>query len=133
MDNPGVLNSWKEISNYIGRGVRTVQRWERDFGLPVRRPAGHMKSAVVALRGDIDAWLLSRRMREVEAPKPKVTATAGLDLSRLAQLTANIELLHKNLEVLKVERARFIAMRDSRLMEATPDNSASSAVTGTAA
>ncbi len=31
-----VLNSWKEIACYLGRGVRTVQRYERDLGLPVR-------------------------------------------------------------------------------------------------
>ena len=35
-----VLNSWKEIASYLGRSVRTVQRWEREFGLPVHRPAG---------------------------------------------------------------------------------------------
>jgi len=43
-----VLNSWKEVSNYIGRGVRTVQRWEKDFGLPVRRPSGHLRGSVIA-------------------------------------------------------------------------------------
>ena len=32
------LNTWKEIATYMGRGVRTVQRWERELGLPVRRP-----------------------------------------------------------------------------------------------
>ena len=30
-----VLNGWKEIANYLGKGVRTVQRYEREFGLPV--------------------------------------------------------------------------------------------------
>jgi hypothetical protein len=30
------LEGWKEIATYLRRGVRTVQRWERD-GLPVRR------------------------------------------------------------------------------------------------
>ena len=31
------LDSWKEIAGYLKRDVRTVQRWERDFGLPVQR------------------------------------------------------------------------------------------------
>ncbi len=35
--DPDLLNSWKEIAAYMGRGVRTVQRWERDLALPVRR------------------------------------------------------------------------------------------------
>ncbi len=52
-----VLNSWKEIAAYLGRGVRTVQRWEQDLGLPVRRPRGKERSAVIALKPDLDRWL----------------------------------------------------------------------------
>ena len=55
--NASVLNSWKEIAAYLGRGVRTVQRYERDLALPVRRPRGKSRSAVIALTGDLDAWL----------------------------------------------------------------------------
>ena len=54
-----VLNSWKEISAYIGRSVRTVQRWECDLRLPVRRPHGRSRSAVIAMSDEIDAWLRS--------------------------------------------------------------------------
>jgi|SRR5690349_17011180 len=54
-----VLNSWKEIAAYLGRGVRTVQRYERDLNLPVRRPRGTSRSAVIALKEDLDAWLRS--------------------------------------------------------------------------
>lgn len=52
-----VLNSWKEIAAYLDRGVRTVQRWETDLGLPVRRPRGKNRSAVLAMRADLDEWL----------------------------------------------------------------------------
>jgi excisionase family DNA binding protein len=52
-----VLNSWKEIAAYLGRGVRTVQRWEHDSGLPVHRPKGKDRSAVLALREELDEWL----------------------------------------------------------------------------
>ena len=55
--NSEVLNSWKEIAAYLGRGVRTVQRWERELGLPVRRPRGKERSAVIALTPDLDSWL----------------------------------------------------------------------------
>lgn len=57
MTNGEVLNSWKEIATYLGRGVRTVQRWERDLDLPVRRPRGKQRSAVIAIKGDLDLWL----------------------------------------------------------------------------
>jgi CHAT domain-containing protein len=56
--NPDVLNSWKEVADYLGRGVRTVQRWERDLNLPVRRPRGTERSAVIALKQELDHWLL---------------------------------------------------------------------------
>jgi hypothetical protein len=51
-----VLTSWKEIAAYLGKGVRTVQRWERMFGLPVRRPVSASHKAVLAFPEEIDAW-----------------------------------------------------------------------------
>ena len=53
----GVLNSWKEIAAYLNRGVRTVQRWESELRLPVHRPKGNNRSAIIALREEIDDWL----------------------------------------------------------------------------
>jgi hypothetical protein len=52
-----ILNGWKEISNYIRRSVRTVQRWEARLGLPVYRPALKDGSAVVAFSDDLDRWI----------------------------------------------------------------------------
>jgi hypothetical protein len=64
--SPEVLNSWKEIARYLDRGVRTVQRWEGDLGLPVRRPHGHGRSAVFAIRADLDAWLRSCPVKKTQ-------------------------------------------------------------------
>jgi hypothetical protein len=59
--DPAILSCWKDIARYLGKGVRTVQRWEREFDLPVRRPKGaERKSAVAADPRDLDAWLTSR-------------------------------------------------------------------------
>jgi hypothetical protein len=53
-----LLTCWKDIAKYLGKSVRTVQRWEENFGLPVLRPNGtRRKSAVVAQIRDLDAWL----------------------------------------------------------------------------
>ncbi len=50
-----ILSGWKEIAKYLGRGIRTVQRWEV-IGLPVRRvPQG--SGAVFAVLEEIDVWL----------------------------------------------------------------------------
>ena len=53
------LNGWKDIAAYLGRSVRTVQRWEKDFGLPVRRFGVSKPESVFALLNEIDAWLLT--------------------------------------------------------------------------
>ena len=61
---PPFLSGWKEIANYLGKGVRTVQRYERDFGLPVRRPAGKPWGSVVATKPELDAWVMASPIRE---------------------------------------------------------------------
>ncbi len=78
--NAAVLTSWKEIARYMGKGVRTVQRWEMDFGLPVRRPHGSNKKAILARPADLDAWVamrctMSERTRE---KAPVLCARASL-------------------------------------------------------
>ena len=65
-----ILSSWQQIAKYVGRSVRTVQRWEIEFGLPVRRP-GHLESKiVVADPGEIDAWIHAMPTRvDLDPPK----------------------------------------------------------------
>ena len=52
------LETWGEIASYLGREIRTVQRWEKTMGLPVRRlVAGPDKlSRVFALKSELDTW-----------------------------------------------------------------------------
>jgi hypothetical protein len=63
-DGTAVLTSWKEIAGYIGKGVRTVQRWEKEFGLPVRRPKQGSKSTVLAFPDEIGNWVRSQQFGE---------------------------------------------------------------------
>jgi hypothetical protein len=68
------LSGWKEIANYLGKGVRTVQRYERQLQLPVRRPAGKSWGSVVATRAELDAWVSASPIREVfrlSGPNPE--------------------------------------------------------------
>jgi len=55
-----VFSGWKEIANYLGKGVRTVQRYERELGLPVRRPTGRERGSVMATKVELDAWVAAR-------------------------------------------------------------------------
>ena len=52
----GRLDSWKEIAAYLGRGIRTVQRWEREEGLPVHRLAHDKRGSIYARREELAAW-----------------------------------------------------------------------------
>jgi TolB-like protein/Tfp pilus assembly protein PilF len=67
------LESWKEIASYLNRDVRTVQRWERTKGLPVRRLPGGDMARVYALRSELDAWWSSRGIHLQEGPLELVT------------------------------------------------------------
>ena len=77
-----ILNSWKEIANYLGRGVRTVQRWERDLGLPIHRPKGKDRSAVLAFPEELNQWLQKTPVRSATMfadPQPvRREATAAM-------------------------------------------------------
>jgi hypothetical protein len=61
---PQFLSGWKEIANYLGKGVRTVQRYEWQMGLPVRRPAGKPRGSVIATKPELDAWIGASPIRE---------------------------------------------------------------------
>lgn len=56
MHQKTILNTWKEIAQYVGRSVRTIQRWERELGFPIHRPRGKQRSAVLAMPPEIDEW-----------------------------------------------------------------------------
>jgi hypothetical protein len=60
---PEVFSGWKEIANYFGKGVRTVQRYERDLKLPVHRPAGKSHAAVIATKTELDDWVAAGAKR----------------------------------------------------------------------
>ena len=75
------LVSWKEIAGYLGRGVRTVQRWELEAGLPVRRPSGHLRASVLAVRKELDDWATTRPLRVTAGVTP---ATPKSDASPAA-------------------------------------------------
>jgi len=86
------LDSWGEIASYLGREVRTVQRWEGTEDLPVHRHEHKKKSTVYAYTGELDAWIKNRQPKDdpiaddvfarqqalagtdspIEAPNPRV-------------------------------------------------------------
>lgn len=93
------LTGWKELAEYLGTSPRTVQRWEREKGLPVRRVPGSNGHSVFADSGELDRWLDSgdlgtsmavggsgrasgiRASLEKRHPALRLAAVAGLALA----------------------------------------------------
>jgi TolB-like protein len=55
-----ILGSWKEIAVYLNRGLRTVQRWEKQENLPVHRHIHEKSGSIYGYKTDVDAWLAVR-------------------------------------------------------------------------
>jgi hypothetical protein len=66
---PAPLNGWKEIAAYLGKSVRSVQRWEATLGLPVHRIKTPDGQIVYSERKEIDDW--RRRLEAQPVPEPE--------------------------------------------------------------
>ena len=78
MEERRVLESWKEISDYLRRSIKTCRRWEVELELPVHRLDGTPKARVFAFPDELDAWLS-------EKPALKEAAPEETDLARPAR------------------------------------------------
>lgn len=54
------LIGWKSIAAYLGRDIRTVQRWEAAEGLPIHRLEHQRQGSAYAFRSELDEWQNSR-------------------------------------------------------------------------
>ena len=118
-----ILNSWKEIAGYLGRGVRTVQRWEQELQLPVHRIGKGRRSPVFADVSELNFWMAAtagrngfnvaeRQKMQQDSNGTKREAQLAARLHQLAQAVAessvrhqrNAEALEKNILAL---RSRF--------------------------
>src|ERR1044071_8962149 len=97
------LESWKEIADYFGRTIRTVQRWDRDESLPVHRKQHKKRASVFAYTNELEAWWngrsadLSEPIEELEDQiaepvpvSPEKRSWAGLRFVRLLSAVAGI-------------------------------------------
>lgn len=99
-----ILSGWKEIAHYLGKGVRTVQRYERELRLPIYRPARKSSSSVTAIKAELDRWVkgipvqlddrttrLCAQANAVGAQFLQIDAEVALTLSRMALKTSSRE------------------------------------------
>ncbi len=78
------LDSWKEIAAYLRRGARTLQRWEREEGLPVHRLQHGTLGSVYAYPEELDRWWAERSPEQPPEPaaQPSVAVLPFADMSR---------------------------------------------------
>lgn len=65
------LRDWKEIAAFFGRDERTVRRWERQRGLPVRRISGGARNLIFAYPDELERWLRNGGATDAEADAPQ--------------------------------------------------------------
>ena len=65
MRNKEILDSWKDISVYLDRDIRTCARWEKELGLPIHRfDEDSPRSKVFAYKSEIDQWLKEKKIQK---------------------------------------------------------------------
>lgn len=85
-----ILSSWKEIASHMGRGVRTVQRYEA-LGLPVIRVHCRPRSSVAAFAEEINAWIETRAVRSKAAVVPIPREEWEVMLSETSRLRTEVQ------------------------------------------
>ncbi len=113
------LSGWKDIANYLGKGVRTVQRYERELGLPVRRPAGKPRGSVVVTRAEVDAWVAASPIRAAfqlirPADSVDLSHTIRRGMQEMVRLREQMTWLQNELRIsVDVLRATVAIVRES--------------------
>jgi tetratricopeptide (TPR) repeat protein len=76
------LDSWKEIAAFFDRDERTVNRWEKELGLPVHRLPG-TKGRVYAYTEELSGWLAAPNNGGADLPGHDHVDGRGLGSSSL--------------------------------------------------
>jgi len=71
------LDGWKAIADYLGRDVRTAQRWRDERGMPTHRVPGQRGGAVFAERDELNRWLFQDQTAAAPFRGPDTRMPAG--------------------------------------------------------
>jgi tetratricopeptide (TPR) repeat protein len=111
------LDSWKEIAVFFGRDERTVNRWEKELGLPVHRLPG-TKGRVYAYADELTAWRAAPRnaraaLPDQPAPFPS-PETANARFTLIAGRQAASDLTLNSQEPTRAPATQSPAVRHSK-------------------
>ncbi|MGD2085483.1 MAG: hypothetical protein PVH61_04785 [Candidatus Aminicenantes bacterium] len=104
------LDTWQEIANYLDCDIRTCQRNEKEFGLPVYRQKGKKKSRVHAFKNELDEWLEknSEKIADVKNDSLKENATVIENNSLQEKETVIEDKSSQGIEILQEKNNRFL-------------------------
>jgi hypothetical protein len=129
------LDSWKAIAEFLGRSLRTVQRWHDLNGLPVHHFGGN-KGSVFAYEEEIDAWLAGlaegsgggsaktdEKQECARRTSRELTTTANTmwDTRSVKNIQVISDLYHKAIENDPSNAAAFIGLANSMIFSAMND------------
>ncbi len=130
-----ILNGWKEISDYMKRSVRTVQRWEARLSLPVYRPALKDRSAVLAFSDELNRWI-SRASPEGGEESVERIGYEGSDavllwvLDNMNTMILDIAELSSRMRLLQEQLGQSLNVRHPRVASGTRAATASASGRG---
>jgi len=129
------LDSWKAIAEFLGRSLRTVQRWHDLNGLPVHHFGGN-KGSVFAYEEEIDAWLAclaegsggetikaDEKQESARRTSRQLTTTANgmWDTRSIKNVQAISDLYHKAIESDSSNAAAFVGLANAMVFSAMND------------
>lgn len=115
------LISWKQIAAYLGAGVRTAQRYECDYEMPVLRFDGRGHATVWAYPTELDTWL---RCKIKEQRHSSHNSNHRLDIAlshfkvamtRISESLAENERLRNEASRLRAEMYESVALLNTGL------------------
>jgi hypothetical protein len=129
------LDSWKAIAEFLGRSLRTVQRWHDLNGLPVHHFGGQ-RGSVFAYEEEIDAWLAglaetsgasqgqaNEQFETTKRTSRELTATAEnmWETRSVTSVEAITELYHKAIDNDSANAAAYIGLANAIIFSAVHD------------
>jgi concanavalin A-like lectin/glucanase superfamily protein len=128
------LSSWKEIAAFLGRTIRTVQRWEKTDGLPVRRGGPGQRGLIVASKREISAWWERHSAAANRSPSVRVRVVLAAGLLALAAIVATALPVLRRLTAttespVRTGRLLVASTSEGRTLSSIPLNAAASALT----
>jgi hypothetical protein len=115
-----ILNSWKEIAVYLGRGVRTVQRWERELRLPVHRLGKGKRSPVYSTAAELNFWMSTvdfARSSRMRAQRVPVGPRTGKPIEDSLRLLSSVHSLAQAIAENSVRQHQQAAILQARILQ----------------